>query len=45
MPLPQLSRQEVRLGRFAAFCSALYGVLGLLFAVWVWVGYTAPQRK
>ncbi|MFL5310967.1 MAG: hypothetical protein ACJ79H_11000 [Myxococcales bacterium] len=32
MPLPQLSRQEVRLGRFAAFCSALYGVLGLLFA-------------
>jgi hypothetical protein len=33
MPLPELSRQEVRLGRFAAFCSALYGVLGLLFAV------------
>src|SRR5437879_12100466 len=32
MPLPQLSRQEVRLGRFAAFCSALYGILGLLFA-------------
>src|SRR5256885_7899028 len=32
MALPQLSRQEVRLGRFAAFCSALYGVLGLLFA-------------
>jgi hypothetical protein len=32
MPLPQLSRQEVRLGRFAAFCSALYGVLGLVFA-------------
>src|SRR5439155_1631576 len=32
MPLPHLSRQEVRLGRFAAFCSALYGILGLLFA-------------
>ncbi len=32
MPLPELSRQEVRLGRFAAFSSALYGVLGLLFA-------------
>ncbi len=32
MPLPQLSRQEVRLGRFAAFCSALYAVLGLVFA-------------
>src|SRR5438132_13268972 len=32
MPLPHLSRQEVRLGRFAAFCSALYGVLGLIFA-------------
>jgi hypothetical protein len=33
MPLPQLSRQEVRLGRFARFCSALYGVLGLVFAL------------
>ena len=33
MPLPELSRQEVRLGRFAAFCSALYGVLALLFAL------------
>ena len=32
MPLPQLSRQEVRLGRFAAFCSVLYAVLGLVFA-------------
>ena len=33
MPLPQMSRQEVRLGRFAASCSAVYGVLALLFAV------------
>ena len=33
MPLPELSPQEVHLGRFAAFCSALYGLLGLLFAV------------
>jgi hypothetical protein len=33
MPLPQLSRQEVRLARFAAFCSALYGILGLVFAL------------
>src|SRR2546425_3788483 len=33
MPLPELSRQEIRLGRFAAFCSGLYAVLGLLFAV------------
>ena len=33
MPLPELSRQEVRLGRFAALCSGLYGVLALLFAV------------
>ena len=32
MPLPELSPQEVRLGRFAAFCSVLYAVLGLLFA-------------
>jgi hypothetical protein len=42
MPLPELSRQEVRLGRFAAFCSALYGVLGLLFAVFPgWIFQTA----
>ncbi len=42
MPLPELSRQEVRLGRFAAFCSALYGVLGLLFAVFPgWIFHTA----
>ena len=32
MPLPELSRQEVRLGRFAAGCSALYGALGVSFA-------------
>ncbi|HKC61255.1 MAG TPA: hypothetical protein VKB92_14305 [Myxococcales bacterium] len=42
MPLPELSRQEVRLGRFAAFCTALYGVLGLLFAVFPgWIFHTA----
>jgi hypothetical protein len=33
MPLPELSPQEVRLGRFAAFCSALYAALGLSFAL------------
>ena len=33
MPLPQMSRQEVRLGRFAASCSAVYGGLALLFAI------------
>lgn len=32
MPLPELSRQEVRLGRFAAFCSAAYGLLAIVFA-------------
>ena len=32
MPLPQLSPQEVRLGRFAASCSALYALAGLFFA-------------
>ncbi len=32
MPLPDLSPREVRLGRFAAFCSALYAILGLVFA-------------
>jgi len=32
MSLPQLSRQEARLGRFAAFCGALYAVAGLFFA-------------
>jgi hypothetical protein len=32
MPLPELSRQEIRLGRFAGLCSALYGATGLLFA-------------
>ena len=33
MPLPEQSRQEVRLGRFAGFCSGLYAVLGLAFAL------------
>ena len=32
MPLPPLSPREARLGRFAAGCSALYAVLGVLFA-------------
>jgi len=32
MPLPDLSPREIRLGRFAAFCSALYAVVGILFA-------------
>jgi hypothetical protein len=32
MPLPPLSPQEVRLGRFAGFCSALYAVGGVFFA-------------
>ena len=32
MPLPELSRQEIRLGRFAGACSGLYGARGLLFA-------------
>ncbi|HYZ90195.1 MAG TPA: hypothetical protein VE620_12925 [Myxococcales bacterium] len=33
MPLPELSRQEVRLGRFAALCSAAYAVTGIVFAL------------
>jgi hypothetical protein len=33
MPLPDLSRQEVWLGRFAGFCSGLYALLGLVFAL------------
>jgi hypothetical protein len=33
MPLPELSREEVRLGRFAAFCSAAYALAALVFAV------------
>jgi hypothetical protein len=38
MPLPELSPQEVRLGRFAALCSALYGGLGFVFAAFpAWI--------
>jgi hypothetical protein len=33
MPLPELSRQEMRLGRFAAFCSVAYGAAALVLAV------------
>ena len=33
MPLPPLSPQELRLGRFAGLCSALYAVGGVFFAV------------
>jgi hypothetical protein len=33
MPLPELSKQEVRLGRFAAFCSVAYGLAAAVFAV------------
>jgi hypothetical protein len=33
MPLPELSRQEMRLGRFAAFCSAVYALAALVFAL------------
>jgi hypothetical protein len=33
MPLPELSRQEVRLGRFAAFCSGAYAVAAVVLAV------------
>jgi hypothetical protein len=32
MPLPPLSPREARLGRFAAGCSVLYAILGVLFA-------------
>jgi hypothetical protein len=32
MALPELSPQEVRLGRFAAFCSAAYALSALVFA-------------
>jgi hypothetical protein len=32
MPLPPLTPREARLGRFAAGCSALYAILGVLFA-------------
>jgi hypothetical protein len=32
MPLPPLSPQELRLGRFAGFCSVLYAAGGVLFA-------------
>jgi hypothetical protein len=33
MPLPPLSPQELRLGRFAGFCSVLYAAAGVLFAL------------
>jgi len=33
MPLPELSRQEVRLGRFAAFCAVAYGAAALVLAL------------
>src|SRR5438309_10867258 len=33
MPLPELSRQEVRLGRFAALCSAIHAAAAVLFAL------------
>jgi hypothetical protein len=33
MPLPELSRQEVRLGRFAALCTAAYAVTAIVFAL------------
>jgi hypothetical protein len=33
MALPELSPQEVRLGRFAAFCSAAYALTALVFAL------------
>jgi hypothetical protein len=32
MPLPPLSPQELRLGRFAGFCSVLYAAGGVFFA-------------
>jgi hypothetical protein len=32
MALPELSPQEVRLGRFAAFCSAAYALAAVVFA-------------
>ena len=33
MSLPELSRQEVRLGRFAAVCSAAYALAAVVFAL------------
>src|ERR671925_125684 len=42
MPLPELSRQEVRLGRFAALCSAAYAVTGIVCAL---VAHSPRERR
>ena len=47
MSLPELSRQEVRLGRFAAFCSAAYGAAAVVLALfpgWVFAIASAGAR-
>ena len=41
MSLPELSREEVRLGRFAAFCSAAYALAAVVFAVSAWLYHSA----
>ena len=47
MPLPELSRQEMRLGRFAAFCSVAYGAAAVVLAIfpgWIF-GIAGPGAK
>jgi hypothetical protein len=47
MPLPQLSRQEVRLGRFAAFCSVAHALVAVVFAIfpdWIFSAAGAGAR-
>ena len=41
MPVPKLSPQEVRLGRFAALCSAAYALAALIFAFFPGWTFTA----
>ena len=44
MPLPELSRQEVRLGRFAALCSAVHAAAAVLFALFPGWTFTVLGR-